>query len=62
MKIITVLITEALCAIEKTSAEFFPAKGWNVIGTMCSSEKERELEEMENVTVLPLDITHINEI
>ncbi|WP_372715064.1 SDR family oxidoreductase [Ilyobacter sp.] len=53
----TILITGASSGIGKTTAKFFQEKGWNVIATMRSPEKEEELNKLENVLVTRLDVT-----
>ncbi len=39
----TILITGASSGIGRTTAKYFQSKGWNVIATMRSPEKEEEL-------------------
>jgi len=41
----------------KATAKLFQSKGWNVIATMRDLEEDKELAELENVTVLKLDVT-----
>lgn len=53
----TILITGASSGIGKATAKFFHDKGWNVVATMRSPEKEAELTELENVLVTRLDVT-----
>lgn len=53
----TILITGASSGIGKTTAQFFQAKGWNVIATMRTPEKEDELTALDNVLVTRLDVT-----
>ncbi|SUX48759.1 Serine 3-dehydrogenase [Chryseobacterium indoltheticum] len=50
----TIFITGASSGMGKASAKLFQSKGWNVIATMRSPEKETELTQLENVTILPL--------
>lgn len=52
-----ILITGASSGIGKETAKFFHAKGWNVIATMRSPEKETELTELDNLLVTRLDVT-----
>lgn len=58
----TMFITGASSGIGKATAKFFQSSGWNVIATMRNPEKETELTQLENVTVLPLDITDQEQI
>src|SRR5690606_20066037 len=41
----------------KATAKLFQAKGWNVIATMRHPEKENELRELPNITLVKLDVT-----
>lgn len=52
----TILITGSSSGIGKATARHFQAKGWNVIATMRSPEKETELSELDNVLVTRLDV------
>lgn len=54
----TIFITGASSGLGKATAKLFQSKGWNVIATMRKPEKETELTPLENVTVLPLDVTN----
>lgn len=58
----TIFITGASAGLGKTTAKLFQAKGWKVIATMRTPEKETELNLLENVTLLPLDVTNIEQI
>ena len=58
----TIFITGASSGLGKAAAKLFQSKGWNVIATMRHPEKETELNQLENVTVLPLDVTNVDEI
>lgn len=53
----TVLITGSSSGIGKGTAKYFQEKGWNVIATMRTPEKEEELTQLENVLVTKLDVT-----
>lgn len=53
----TIFITGASSGLGKASAKLFQSKGWNVIATMRSPEKETELTELENITILKMDVT-----
>ncbi|MDQ0220341.1 SDR family oxidoreductase [Peribacillus cavernae] len=52
----TVLITGTSKGIGKAAATFFANKGWNVIATMRSPEKETILTNYENILVTKLDV------
>lgn len=58
----TIFITGASAGIGKATAKFFSAKGWNVIATMRKPENEKELNLLNNVTILPLDVTNLAQI
>ncbi len=58
----TVFITGASSGIGKATAKLFQSQGWHVIATMRHPEKETELSQLENLTLLPLDITNIEQI
>lgn len=52
----TVLITGASSGIGKASAQYFAAKGWNVIATMRTPEKETEISGNSHILVTTLDV------
>ncbi|WP_221393765.1 SDR family oxidoreductase [Dyadobacter sp. NIV53] len=58
----TIFITGASTGLGKAAAKLFQSKGWNVIATMRNPEKETELTELDNVTLLPLDVTNPEQI
>jgi NAD(P)-dependent dehydrogenase (short-subunit alcohol dehydrogenase family) len=58
----TIFITGASAGLGKATAKLFQSKGWRVIATMRSPEKETELRQLENVTLLPLDVSNIQQI
>ena len=53
----TVLITGSSTGIGKATAKLFHEKGWNVVATMRTPEKEEELTKLDNVLVTRLDVT-----
>jgi NAD(P)-dependent dehydrogenase (short-subunit alcohol dehydrogenase family) len=52
----TILITGASSGFGKTAATFFADKGWNVVATMRSPEKEKDLVGLNDVLVTRLDV------
>ncbi|MCE7994034.1 MAG: SDR family oxidoreductase [Roseivirga sp.] len=52
----TILITGASSGIGKATARFFQEKGWNVVATMRTPEKEEELTQLDKVLVTRLDV------
>nr|GFC99068.1 3-oxoacyl-[acyl-carrier-protein] reductase, putative [Tanacetum cinerariifolium] len=58
----TIFITGASSGIGKATAKLFAAKGWQVIATMRKPENETELNQLANVTLLPLDVTNVEQI
>lgn len=58
----TIFITGASSGIGKATAMYFATKGWNVIATMRNPNKEKELNAIQNITLLQLDVTNLEEI
>lgn len=58
----TILITGASSGIGRAAARRFQAGGWNVVATMRSPEKERELNTLERVLVTRLDVLDMSSI
>lgn len=58
----TILITGASSGIGKATAIHFQQKGWNVIATMRSPEKDTELSKLENVYLEKLDVLDLQSI
>ena len=58
----TVLITGASSGIGKATALYFQEKGWNVVATMRTPEKEEELTTLDHVLVEKLDVTDVDSI
>ncbi len=53
----TVLITGCSSGFGKLAAKTFHQRGWNVIASMRSPQKETELTHLDNVMVIRLDVT-----
>lgn len=58
----TIFITGTSTGLGKAAVELFHQRGWKVIATMRDTSKAKDFEQLENVTVLPLDITKPEEI
>lgn len=58
----TIFITGSNSGIGKETAKYFAQRGWRVIATMRDMEKAGELATMENVVVMPLDLTNSEQI
>lgn len=58
----TILITGASTGIGKATALYFHQNGWNVIATMRKPENEKELTELENIHLEPLDVLNLDSI
>ena len=52
----TIFITGASSGIGKATAKYFQQKGWNVIATMRSPQKEQDLTKLDNILVTRLDV------
>jgi NAD(P)-dependent dehydrogenase (short-subunit alcohol dehydrogenase family) len=58
----TIFITGASAGIGKATGKLFAERGWNVIATMRKPENEKELNLLSNVTLLPLDVSNLDQI
>jgi NAD(P)-dependent dehydrogenase (short-subunit alcohol dehydrogenase family) len=58
----TIFITGTSGGLGKAAVHLFHSKGWNVIATMRNTDKGKDFDGMERVTVLPLDITDPEQI
>lgn len=58
----TIFITGASSGLGKASAKLFATKGWKVIATMRNPEKEKELPDLENISLIQLDVTDVEQI
>ena len=52
----TVLITGASSGLGKTAAKYFAGNGWNVVATMRSPDREKDLASLNDVLVTRLDV------
>ena len=57
-----IFITGASSGLGKATAKLFAKQGWNVIATMRKPENDMELNKIENITLLPLDVTNSEQI
>ena len=58
----TIFITGASSGLGKAAAKLFASKGWKVIATMRSPEKETELTALPGITLMALDVTDAKQI
>ncbi len=58
----TIFITGSSTGLGRATVKLFASKGWNVIATMRSPEKETELGALPGVTLMKLDVTRPEEI
>ncbi len=58
----TIFITGASTGLGKATAKLFASRGWKVIATMRNTENGKELNGIENITVLPLDVTNPEQV
>jgi len=58
----TIFITGASTGLGKATAKLFLTKGWRVIATMRTPEKETELNQYSDLVLLPLDVTNTVQI
>jgi NAD(P)-dependent dehydrogenase (short-subunit alcohol dehydrogenase family) len=58
----TIFITGSSSGLGKATAKLFQSRGWKVIATMRNPEKEKELNQLDNVILLPLDVTNSEQI
>lgn len=58
----TIFITGSSAGLGKATVKLFQLKGWNVIATMRNPAKETELSQLDNVTLLALDVTNLQQV
>ena len=58
----TILVTGSSTGIGRATVKLFQEKGWNVIATMRTPEKEEELNKLDNVLVTKLDVQELSTI
>lgn len=58
----TIFITGCSTGLGRATVELFSSRGWNVIATMRSPEKETQLGALPGVTLLALDVTRPEQI
>jgi len=58
----TIFITGASSGIGKATSLLFASKGWNVIATMRSPEKEKDLSLLSEILLIKADVTDNNSI
>jgi len=58
----TIFITGTSSGLGKAAVQLFAARGWKVIATMRSPEKETELTQLDNVHLLKLDVADAAQI
>jgi len=58
----TIFITGASTGLGKATARLFQAKGWQVVATMRNPQNETELQLLENIYLLPLDVTNKEQV
>lgn len=52
----TIFMTGTSSGLGRASAKLFASRGWNVVATMRSPEKETELAALPGIALAPLDI------
>jgi NAD(P)-dependent dehydrogenase (short-subunit alcohol dehydrogenase family) len=58
----TIFMTGTSTGLGKAAAKIFADRGWKVIATMRNPQNADETFEHENITVLPLDVTNLEQI
>ena len=58
----TIFITGTSTGLAKAAVHLFHSKGWNVIATMRNTDKGKNFDGLEGVTVFPLNIANPEQI
>jgi NAD(P)-dependent dehydrogenase (short-subunit alcohol dehydrogenase family) len=58
----TIFVTGSSSGLGRAAVKLFASRGWTVIATMRTPDKETELAHLAGVVLLPLDITDNNQI
>jgi len=58
----TIFITGASSGLGRAAAKLFASRGWGVIATMRTPDKEQDLARVKNIVLLPLDITDAEQV
>jgi len=58
----TIFITGSSSGLGRATAKLFASKGWKVIATMRSPDREKELTQIPKVTLMALDVTNPEQI
>jgi NAD(P)-dependent dehydrogenase (short-subunit alcohol dehydrogenase family) len=58
----TIFITGASTGLGRATTKLFASKGWKVIASLRKPEDEKELNTLDNITLLPLDVTNLTQI
>ena len=57
-----IFITGASSGLGKAAAKLFASHGWQVIATMRNPQNEEELDKLDNISLLKLDVTDVDQI
>ncbi|EGK00213.1 SDR family oxidoreductase [Dysgonomonas gadei] len=58
----TIFITGTSSGLGKATAKYFANKGWNVVAALRRPEKETELTQYENIRLIRLDVTDLQQV
>jgi NAD(P)-dependent dehydrogenase (short-subunit alcohol dehydrogenase family) len=57
-----IFITGTSSGLGKLTAKYFAELGWNVAATMRTPEKETELTKYDNIKIIKLDVTNLEQV